>query len=958
MAKNEDGTRPWREAMALFDRWLQAAPGEARAALERAAAADPALHVLLASLIEADRAANSQGFLGTGAAALQLTIARGSESAATNAAPGQRLGAWALHELIGQGGMGQVWRATRDDGLYRGQAAVKLLLGASSQSPTAAARFAREGELLARMQHPNIAQLLDAGIGPGGQRYLVLEYVAGERIDRWCDARRLSIDDRLRLFGQVCEAVSYAHAHLVVHRDLKPGNILVSASHPDSTASTTTDSGRVKLLDFGVAKLLDDTGAEGSAELSREAAAGLTPEYAAPEQVQGQPVTTATDVYSLGVLLYVLLSDSRPFSREAAAGNPAALARAIAETTPPRMAQALADRPEAAAVATLRGLPSASALAQRLQGDLETIVAKAMKKSPAERYPTVQALHEDLLRHLRNEPVAAQPDSWRYRSAKFVRRHRGAVLALSALLLSLLAGIAATAWQWRAATLEAQRTRTVVRMLADTFTPLAPDESGKAQVPVIDLLRKGWSEAKTKFAGDPALLAEVARPLGLLLKSSGEMSMAAEALALAREQMLAQGQAGTQPYREVVLELGNALLRLGKDEPARQRFEELIAGPGSGGQAWSVEAVNAQILLAQMERRQGHLAQARTLLERSADIARKQFGATDSKRVLALQELADVAREQGKWDEARSLLAQVDEALRQGTPAESHAARLNRATLDVELGRYVDAQSQLAPLAADMRKLYGETDTYTLYTQTWWAIALFHLGDYASSDEVMASALGAARRSEEADVRFTMQLVKARHLLRRARCDEALPLLREDLAHFEQGGNEGLRPFAERTHMLIGECQLRMHRTAAALATLAGAVERQRALYIGPHLDLWPSLMLLAIARADSGQAEQALRDALESARIAEALLPPGHPDRACVPAMAGQLRQRLTPSPAARAEWLAALDRCALALAPRSDSAAVSVLLHKLPDAGLTPAPAGKSPADPVDTRFVLFNF
>lgn len=218
-----------------------------------------------------------------------------------------RLGPWELREVIGVGGMGEVWSATRGDGMYEGRAAVKLLRLAHDRSDIAdllIARFAREGELLARLTHPHIAQLLDAGVTAEDTRYLVLEFVQGQRIDHWCDARRLSVKARLRLLLQVCEAVAFAHANLIVHRDLKPANILV------------TDAAQVKLLDFGVAKLLAE--APGAEELTRIGAAGMTPEYAAPQQINGEAVTVATDVYALGVLMHVLLSGRRPTAGRAA----------------------------------------------------------------------------------------------------------------------------------------------------------------------------------------------------------------------------------------------------------------------------------------------------------------------------------------------------------------------------------------------------------------------------------------------------------------------------------------------------------------------------------------------------------------------------------------------------------------------------------------------------------------
>ena len=373
---------------------------------------------------------------------------------AAAARPGARLGPWELREMIGSGGMGEVWAATRSDGLYAGRAAVKLLRVAQHDPATAAminARFAREGELLARLTHPHIAQLLDAGLLAAGQagsgtRYLVLEYVPGERIDRWCDLRKLDVAARLALLLQVCDAVAFAHANLIVHRDLKPANILV------------TDAGHVKLLDFGVAKLLEDT--PDAAELTRMGVAGLTPEYAAPEQINGQAVTVATDVYALGVLMFVLLAGQRPY------GTPTStavqLARAIVETEPRRLsAEVLAPlaAQDGAEVAAWRST-SPQRLRQQLRGDLEHIAAKALRKRPGERYASVQAFADDIGRFLRHESVSAQAPTPAYLASKFVQRHKAGTAAAALVTIAIVSGVAATLWQARVAREQAALART------------------------------------------------------------------------------------------------------------------------------------------------------------------------------------------------------------------------------------------------------------------------------------------------------------------------------------------------------------------------------------------------------------------------------------------------------------------------------------------------------------------
>jgi serine/threonine-protein kinase len=354
---------------------------------------------------------------------------------------GQVFGAYTLEQPLGHGGMGSVWLAHRSDGRYEGKAAVKLL-NLALVGRTAEERFRREGDVLARLAHRHITRLIDAGIAPTGQPYLVLEYVEGERIDAWCDHHRLDIDARLALFLDVLAAVAHAHSHLIVHRDIKPANVLVDRS------------GSVKLVDFGIAKLVDDDQHGGEAtQLTRDGGRVLTPEFSAPEQLLGQPVTTATDVYALGVLLYLLLVGRHPAGE---AAQPAAgLVRSIVDTSPAALSDAVSregsSSAEAVAEAAGHRGSTPERLHRRLRGDLDNIVAKALKKDPRERYASVDAFADDLRRHLGHEPVAARPDSLAYRAGRFVRRNRLPVALASVALAAVLAGLAGTIMQARRA---------------------------------------------------------------------------------------------------------------------------------------------------------------------------------------------------------------------------------------------------------------------------------------------------------------------------------------------------------------------------------------------------------------------------------------------------------------------------------------------------------------------------
>ncbi|NRF69772.1 protein kinase [Aquincola sp. S2] len=403
----------WPQLSPLLDELLELGTTARAERLRALRDSDPALAADLDTLLARLEATEHDGFLETPALPPPPGLA------------GQRVGAYTLERELGRGGMGSVWLARRTDGRYEGQVAIKFLQ-AGLFGRGDAARFAREGSILAKLAHPHIARLLDAGHldlpAPGpSQPYLVLEYVEGLPIDRHCDEHALDLAARLRLFLDVLDAVGHAHNRLILHRDLKPSNILVTAG------------GDVKLLDFGIAKLLDAADQPaGASELTQHGGHAFTPQYAAPEQLQAGDVTTATDVYALGVLLYLLLGGRHPTGHETDA--PLQRLQALVELEPPRLSDAV-----------LREAgPAAVRRARELRGDLDTIVARALKKAPAERYANAGELADDLKRYLDHQPIAARPDAWRYRAVKFLRRNRVAVLAGAATTLALV-GAAAVA---------------------------------------------------------------------------------------------------------------------------------------------------------------------------------------------------------------------------------------------------------------------------------------------------------------------------------------------------------------------------------------------------------------------------------------------------------------------------------------------------------------------------------
>ena len=398
----------WHALSGELDRVLELPEPEQQAWLAALQTRDPPGAAWMMRVLAARNSDAFAGFLQQVPGAALLDHSRAS-------LVGTRVGAYAVDAEIGRGGMGSVWRAHRADGSFEGTVALKFLhayfLGGDGER-----RFRAEGRLLARLDHPHIARLIDAGVLAGREPYLVLEYVQGEPIDAYCERRALGLQARIRLFLDVLAAVVHAHGHLIVHRDIKPGNILVTAE------------GKVKLLDFGIAKLLHDADGAGTVDQTRSAA--HTPLYAAPEQLLGKPVTTATDVYSLALVLFRLLTGRHAVVPEDCAGEQ------VLHTI-------LTREPQRASAATSIAGISARALA----GDIDNILGKALKKDPSERYATAQAFSDDLRRYLADEPVTARADTLAYRARKLLRRRRGPVLTAAAVALALLATSAVALWQ-------------------------------------------------------------------------------------------------------------------------------------------------------------------------------------------------------------------------------------------------------------------------------------------------------------------------------------------------------------------------------------------------------------------------------------------------------------------------------------------------------------------------------
>jgi serine/threonine protein kinase/tetratricopeptide (TPR) repeat protein len=487
----------YREIDRIVDAALDLAPDERGSYVATACAHDATLRADVERLLRSCDAASE--FLERPAAEYAAPLIASVTSTAP-AVEGMRVGPYRIVEEAGRGGMGVVYVAERDDDQYRRRVALKLVRHGLGDDRSVVRRFVEERQILASLEHPGIARLLDGGMTADGLPYFAMEHVAGTPIDRYCDERRLTLDARLGLFGTVCDAVQYAHQRLVVHRDLKPSNILV------------TDSGEVKLLDFGIAKLLAPNAAGTGAPATRTGARLMTPEYASPEQLRGEAVSTASDVYSLGVLLYELLAGRRPHDT---AGQPkldGARIRTEEEITRPSVA--LARATDAAAAAAHARSTSPDRLRRRLTGDLDTIVLAALRAEPERRYGSAEQLGTDVRRHLAGLPVSARRDTWAYRAHTFVRRHRVGVGAAAAIVLLLAASTVTTWLQSARITRERDKAEQVSGFLVDLFSAPDPYAGVGREVTARVLLDSGAARVARDLATHPEVRAQLMATMG------------------------------------------------------------------------------------------------------------------------------------------------------------------------------------------------------------------------------------------------------------------------------------------------------------------------------------------------------------------------------------------------------------------------------------------------------------
>ena len=744
----------WREISPYLDQVLCLPEHERAAWLTAFRAARPELADLMSELLEEHRAAGQEHFLETGPA--------------PNAAflTGQTIGAYRLLSPIGQGGMGSVWLAERSDGRFERRVAVKFLR--FSLAATGAARFKREGRILGQLSHPHIAELIDAGVTANGEPYLVLEHIDGEDIDKYCDEHRLDVRARLTLFLDVLSAVGHAHSNLIVHRDLKPSNVLVR------------HDGQVKLLDFGIAKLLADDATAGDATLlTGDGGGALTPQYAAPEQVTGGAITTATDVYALGVLLYLLLTGRHPTGT--GQQSSAELIKAIVETEPLR----------ASDVVRSSGFDK---LHHLLSGDLDTILSKALKKNPRERYLSVVAFTDDIQRYLAHEPISARPDALGYRAAKFVRRNRLAVSLASAALFAVMAGLTGTLVQAHTARTQRDfayrqlgRVEYVNQLNHFLLTDAAP--SGKL-ITVDELLERAEGIVEREnYEQSPADHVELLVSIGMQYCDRDEYNKALPILQKAYQ--LSRSLQDHSARAQASCSLANALIRQSLEESHSTQAEALIQeglNELPDEPQFTTDRISCLLSGSAVADWGGDTRVALARAESAERVLDQSVFGSDYERLNVLRILSVVAQ-RGHHREAfaayqRASLLMTSLGYDRTRTAADLFTSWGFALLNV--GRTIEAENVIHRALDISREaqIEGETDQALLYANE---RALRELGDLKDATEFAERALAKARATKDDLIADQLLLEQARnYLLERnfprsaALLAEAEPLVRRD----------------------------------------------------------------------------------------------------------------------------------------------------------------------------------
>ncbi len=779
-------------------------------------------------------------------------------------AEGERIGSYRIVRQLGQGGMGTVYLAQRADGLFEQAVAIKLIKR-GFDTDDLLSRFTYERQILAALDHPNIARLYDGGMTSDGQPYFIMEYVDGVPLNDYCDHNRLTTKQRLALFRTVCRAVQYAHQNLIVHRDLKPSNILV------------TEDRTVKLLDFGIAKLLDEEDAEQTAPVTRPGMRFLTPEYASPEQIRGEAITTATDVYQLGVLLYELLTGRRPYrlterlkyeiERVILEEEPTRPSMVVGQTQEVRQGKNITQiTPETVSEARST---TAEGLQRRLSGDLDNIVLKALKKDAGERYGTVEQFAEDLKRHLVGLPVSARRETLAYRMRKFVQRNKAGVAAAVAIaiLLVSVAGLAivfavTTVRQNQQITQERDKARQVTAFLADLFKMSDPRQAQGETVTAREMLDAGAERVEEELSDQPDVQAEMMGVMSQVYRSLGLFDPAED---LAREALRLRQDFFGQQHLDVALsmnDLGLVLRDKGNYAAAESLHQQALATQRSLLGNEHPEIARSLSNLGAVLGMRGKPREAELFFREALAMQRKLLGNNHEDVPKSLTNLATALRNQANYEAAELLYREALEIRRKLLSAKHPDVAwtlTNLASLLTQQGNYDEAEPLFRDALAIQREVLDEEHPALALTLQSLASVLSGKGDYDEAEAFYREALTMQRHllgPKHPNVAWSLDGI-AWVLSRKGNHDEAEALFRQALAIQREVLDEEHSAIAWTLHNL------------ASVLTSKGDYDEAEALYrqaltmrrhlLGPeHTDVARSLNGLALVLSSKGDYDEA----------------------------------------------------------------------------------------------------
>ena len=815
----------WQQIQSLFDQVVDAPPDEQAARLANACGGDGELRRSVESLLASDRSTEDP---------LMNVISEAAESLLVEHQDrllGARIGNYRVVSILGHGGMSTVYRGERDDSKYEQTVAIKVLHHAALH-PRLRSRLHSERHILATLAHPSIARLIDSGEFEDGTPYLVMEYVDGESIDAYCDTRTLFVRERLELFVRVCAAVQYAHRNLVVHRDIKAANILVMSD------------GIPKLLDFGIAKLLAPESMRHTVPVTRLQERILTPENAAPEQVLGRSITTATDIYALGVLLYQLLTGRSPY--RLMSYSQLQLERAICMDDPMRPSQIVlakfgaetdADRSR---LSDRRGL-SPLRLRARLSGDLDAIIAMAMRKEPDRRYASVEALADDISRHLLGNPVLARQGDWRYNTAKFMRRHLLPVSVVAAAFLGLMLIAGVTLWQNHriemardATAQERDRAQQVSAFLVDVFSQADPYTAQGRDTSAKELLDRGAAKIGSQNL-QPEVRAQLLESIGLAYRRQGLSERAIPLFEQAVDIRREEKPVDTHRTAAALANLASALTDAGHLVSAEAYLQQALEMSRKGDQSSSIETADILVQYAQFElSAKSDPQHARKLFEEALGIYRSILGGQHLSVAVTLSGLAAAATWMDDFAAAEQYEREAIEIFRATTSRNypDHAVAL--ATLGyilTERGQYTEAEQLLKEALEIERSVFGEHNVRVAQAEAHLGDLYERRGETAKAIETMQAAVSVARQGLGAEHYLTGYYLNslAGLYIKAADLPAAEAAAREALAVYAQS-LPAQHLYVATAKLTLGEILLRRGSLAAAEVELRSSLDINTAL--------------------------------------------------------------------------------------------------------------------------------